>query len=82
MKDLPPGHLEQGKHAYRSIMLGDQEFDMSTGFDDLHTRVYEDILAGGGYGIQDARPSIELVHEIRTAELKTPGADAHPYLTR
>ncbi len=80
--DLPPGHLAAGKHAFRALEMDGHAFDFSTGFDDLHTRVYEDVLAGGGYGIEDARPSIELVHGLRTATLSAPGADAHPTLRR
>ena len=56
-------------HAYRALRIGEDAFDFSTGFDDLHTRVYEDIIGGGGFRIADARPSIELVHRIRTCEL-------------
>jgi UDP-N-acetyl-2-amino-2-deoxyglucuronate dehydrogenase len=69
VNDLPPGYLAQGRHAHRSLTLGDDGFDFSTGFDDLHTRVYEGILTGQGYRIADARPSIELVHRIRTCPL-------------
>lgn len=51
----------------RSLRIDGSEIDLSEGFDDLHTRVYERTLAGRGFGIADARPSIELVHRIRTA---------------
>ena len=71
INDLPPGHLESGKHAHRALTTDDDSFDFSTGFDDLHTRVYRQILEGGGYGIEDARPSIELVHRLRTLPLST-----------
>ena len=67
--DLPEGHLEKGLHAHRALTIGEDAFDFSSGFDDLHTRVYEDILSGGGFSIEDARPSIELVHRIRQCEL-------------
>jgi len=67
--DLPAGCLEQGKHAYRSITLDGREVEFSEGFGDLHTRVYEATLAGQGFGIEDARPSIELVHQIRHADV-------------
>lgn len=77
-EDLPPGWLESGKHAYRALQMDDLAFDFSTGFDDLHTRVYADLLAGGGYGVADARPSINLVHAIRNADLATIDALAHP----
>lgn len=68
-EDLPPGHLERGLHAHRRLRLGDAEFDFSAGFDDLHTESYAEILAGRGFGVEDARPSVELVHRIRTAKL-------------
>ena len=67
--DLPEGHLEKGLHAHRALTIGEDAFDFSSGFDDLHTRVYEDILSGGGFSIEDARPSIELVHRIRQCDL-------------
>jgi UDP-N-acetyl-2-amino-2-deoxyglucuronate dehydrogenase len=70
LDDLPPGHRERGLHAYRTLTMGDDSFDFSSGFDDLHSRVYEGILEGRGYRIQDARPSIDLVHNVRTCELK------------
>ncbi len=76
--DLPPGFLVAGKHAHRGLTLDGQAFDFSTGFDDLHTRVYQDILNGGGYGIQDARPSIALVHTVRTGDVEGVGPEAHP----
>ena len=47
---------------------------------DLHQRVYEETLAGRGFGIEDARPSIELVHRIRHAPVVAAGGDAHPYV--
>lgn len=78
--DLPPGFLAAGKHAYRGLTLDGEEFDFSTGFDDLHTKVYQDVLSGGGYGINDARPSIELVHQVRTSELTAVGPESHPRL--
>ena len=52
--------------------------EFSDGFDDLHTRVYQETLAGRGFGIDDARPSLELVHRIRHAEIASRDADPHP----
>ncbi|MEZ4434169.1 MAG: Gfo/Idh/MocA family oxidoreductase [bacterium] len=69
LADLPPGHQARGLHAHRKLTTGDDAFDFSAGFDDLHTRTYAEILAGRGFGLDDARPSIELVHHIRTAPL-------------
>jgi UDP-N-acetyl-2-amino-2-deoxyglucuronate dehydrogenase len=80
--DLPDGWLASGKHAYRTLTMGDDSFDFSTGFDDLHTRVYERTLAGNGFGIEDARPSINLVHRIRTDELSSTDGPVHPFVLR
>jgi UDP-N-acetyl-2-amino-2-deoxyglucuronate dehydrogenase len=40
--------------------------------------VYEDVLAGKGFGIDDARPSVELAHRLRTATVTSPSEPAHP----
>ena len=69
VSDLPEGHLAKGLHAHRALTMGEDAFDFSSGFDDLHTKVYQEILDGRGYGIEDARPSIELVHGIRTCDI-------------
>ena len=63
--DLPEEIKQKGQRTYRSITFDGEEIEFSGGFTDLHTVVYEDILNGGGFGIEDARPSIELVYQIR-----------------
>lgn len=78
--DLPVAAAANGRTTYRSIAIDGQELEFTEGFADLHTRVYEEVLAGRGFGIDDVRPSIELVHGIRTAPV-TPARDlAHPLL--
>ncbi|MEC7520517.1 MAG: Gfo/Idh/MocA family oxidoreductase [Myxococcota bacterium] len=79
-EDLPEASLRAGQPAFRSITMDGEEIEFSTGFTDLHTRVYEDVLAGGGYSIEDARPSIELAHRIRTTAPTEAGERAHPLL--
>jgi len=66
-KELPESAKAQDLRTFRSIKVDGEEFEFSGGFTDLHTRVYEDILAGGGYGLSDALPAIDLVHRIRMA---------------
>ncbi len=76
-----PFPVEPGKNTtYRSITVDGQEIEFSGGFTDLHTRVYEETLAGRGFSIQDARPSIELTHRIRTAPISPRDDQVHPYL--
>jgi UDP-N-acetyl-2-amino-2-deoxyglucuronate dehydrogenase len=63
--DLPDAAKARNQRTYRSIRMDGAEVEFSEGFTDLHTASYRDILAGGGFGIDDARPSISLVHDIR-----------------
>ncbi|MFP4471733.1 MAG: Gfo/Idh/MocA family protein [Bacteroidales bacterium] len=61
-----PGHIRQtGQRTYRSISIEGEEIEFSGGFTDLHTIAYEKILSGKGYGLDDARNSINIVHKIR-----------------
>ncbi len=78
--DLPETARQANKTTFRSITVGGQEVEFSEGFTDLHTRVYEKTLAGDGFGIEDARPSIELTHRIREAEISPMDTLAHPFL--
>ena len=76
--DLPDPVRMDGGHAFRSVLMDDQEVEFSTGFRDLHTTVYEEILAGRGHGIEDARPAIELAYRVRTEPVMAPRRSKHP----
>jgi UDP-N-acetyl-2-amino-2-deoxyglucuronate dehydrogenase len=80
--DLPFKGEPGKKSTYRSITVDGQEIEFSEGFADLHTRVYEHTLAGNGFGIEDARPSIQLTYAIRTSPIVPAGDLAHPLLAR
>ena len=62
---LPAEVKQKGKRTYRSLKMDGKEIEFSDGFTDLHTKSYAEILAGRGFGLKDARPSIELAHDIR-----------------
>lgn len=79
-RDLPFAVQPGRRSTFRSITVDGDEIEFSGGFTDLHTRVYEETLAGRGFGIDDARPSIELVHGIRTAKVSKPTGPFHPNL--
>ena len=72
----------QGKQStFRTITVNGNEIEFSKGFTDLHTISYESILAGHGFGLEDARFSVETVEHIRTAKVEEALAtDAHPAL--
>ena len=63
---LPNKVKEKGQTTFRSITIDGEELEFSGGFTDLHTLVYRDILNGKGYGLNEARTAIEIVHKIRT----------------
>ena len=74
--DLIPEEIkEKGQRTYRSITVDGEEVEFSGGFTELHTESYKHILADTGFGLEDARKSIEIVHEIRNAEMKIPVED-------
>ncbi len=68
--DLPQSAKNVGQPTFRSITIDRDEIEFSGGFTDLHTKVYENILKGNGFTIEDARPSIQLAHDIRCAVVK------------
>jgi len=58
--------------SFRSILIDGKELEFSSGFEDLHTISYSQILEGKGFSLSDVKPSIEVVHEIREKELVQP----------
>lgn len=76
---LPASVKEKGQRTYRSLTMEGNEIEFSEGFKDLHTRSYEEILAGNGYGLSDALPSIQLVHDIRMQPPVGLKGDYHPF---
>jgi len=81
-KDIP-NNEDESLRTFRSITVDEDEIEFSGGFTDLHTRVYEETMAGNGFGIEDARPSIELVHKLRTMPLtENPSGLVHPSIQK
>jgi UDP-N-acetyl-2-amino-2-deoxyglucuronate dehydrogenase len=79
--DLPFAPEPGVKTTFRSITVDGEEIEFSEGFGDLHTRVYEELLAGRGFRIADARPSVTLTHRIRHTTVSAPDiALRHPML--
>ena len=79
-EDVLPAEIKaEGQRTYRSIKLEGEELEFSTGFTDLHTRVYEGILNGKGYNLNETRTAIEIVHEVRTQKPIGLKGDYHPF---
>ena len=76
---LPLEIKQKGQTTYRSIKIVGEEIEFSDGFKDLHTVSYQDILNGGGFGLDDAKTSIEIIHDIRNATLIPLMNEYHPF---
>lgn len=81
-KDLPEECKSQGKATFRSITIDSHEVEFSEGFTDLHTIVYRETLAGRGFGLDDARPSVVLAHDIRNAKIIGVNENSHPLVKK
>jgi len=80
--DLPES-VKGKKSTYRNIDISGEQLEFSEGFTDLHTISYREILAGNGYGLEDARHCIETVDVIRSATpVRDSGGEAHPFVAR
>ena len=73
---------QPGQTTYRSITVDGEEIEFSGGFTDLHTQSYQAILAGHGFGLDAARPSIEAVSAIRTAPVEPGRGERHPDIAK
>jgi len=68
-----------GQRTYRSITVDGEEIEFSGGFTELHTRSYEEILKGNGFGLDEAYGSIRTVSEIRTKDAIGLKGEYHPF---
>lgn len=78
VSDVPAAERAAGKRTYRALLANGRSVEFSDGFTDLHTRCYEEILAGRGFGLEENRAAIEAVADIRTAPITASADMMHP----
>ncbi|MCX6227019.1 MAG: Gfo/Idh/MocA family oxidoreductase [Bacteroidia bacterium] len=78
--DLPLSAKEKSLRTHRSLTIDGEEIEFSDGFTDLHTRIYEGILSGSGFGLEANRIAIQTVSDIRNHQAIGLHGDFHPYL--
>jgi UDP-N-acetyl-2-amino-2-deoxyglucuronate dehydrogenase len=78
--DLPAGVRNRNQRTFRSITVDNEEVEFSDGFAELHTQTYRNILDGKGFGLEEARRSIETVYTIRNSKAVGLKGEYHPYL--
>ncbi|MGB1284645.1 MAG: Gfo/Idh/MocA family oxidoreductase [Polaribacter sp.] len=76
---LPQEIKERRQKTYRSITVDGNEIEFSGGFTELHTESYKEILKGNGFGLVDAKQSIEISHAIRNLSIFDKG-EKHLFL--
>lgn len=77
--DLPEEVSRNSKTTFRSIKVDHEEIEFTEGFTDLHTKVYSETLVGRGFGLETARPSVELVYKIRNEKVSSKQTVLHPF---
>lgn len=80
--NLPDKAKAEGQRTYRSITVDGDEIEFSGGFTDLHTRSYEEILAGRGFGLDENIVAIETVADIRNITPLGKVGEYHPFLNK
>jgi UDP-N-acetyl-2-amino-2-deoxyglucuronate dehydrogenase len=80
--DLPEEVRKKGQATFRSITMDGEKIEFSEGFTDLHTVVYRETLAGKGFSLDDAKPSVILANDIRNAPSIGINENAHPFLKK
>ena len=78
--DLPEEIKQKNQRTFRSISIDNEELEFSEGFTELHTKSYQKILLNEGFGLEEVRSSIEIVHDIRNQEIKQLG-EKHPFVS-
>ncbi|NLV25102.1 MAG: Gfo/Idh/MocA family oxidoreductase [Deltaproteobacteria bacterium] len=79
---LPAAAEKEGKTTYRAINVDGEAFEFSGGFTDLHTESYRQILAGRGFGLDQVRESIRIVHTFRQMSPLGAKGEFHPFCTK
>jgi UDP-N-acetyl-2-amino-2-deoxyglucuronate dehydrogenase len=78
--DIPDTVKASGQRTFRSITVDGEEIEFSDGFAELHTMSYKEILAGRGFGLEDARQSVETAYTIRNSKPAGLKGNYHPIL--
>jgi len=79
---IPDEIKATGQRTFRSITVDGEEIEFSGGFTDLHTRSYQEILKGNGFGLDEAYGSISTVSTIRNLDAIGMKGDYHPFCKR
>ena len=77
---IPAEVKVKGQRTYRCVTLDGEEIEFSGGFTDLHTLVYQQTLTGQGFGLEEAKTAIQIVHDIRHQKATGKVCNSHPLI--
>ncbi|MFB9149860.1 Gfo/Idh/MocA family protein [Roseovarius ramblicola] len=80
VNDVPAEERAAGRRTFRAVTADGENVEFSEGFTELHTRIYEEVLAGRGFGVEENRVAIETVAHIRDAPIARHGDLVHPFV--
>lgn len=78
--DIPESGRAANARAFRRMKIDGEAVDFTDGFAELHTRAYEEIVGGRGFGLEDNRRAVEIAHDIRRAAVEPGRGERHPLL--
>lgn len=81
-KDLPLNIKIKKQRTYRSITIDQTEIEFSHNFTELHTKSYKKILMGQGFGLREAKKSVEIAHLIRNFQVKCNNNFKHKFISK
>ncbi len=76
---LPEEIKKTSQRTFRAISINNEELEFSSGFTDLHTESYNQILQGKGFGVEESLKSIQLAHQLRHTNISPLTGDFHPF---
>lgn len=77
-KTLPESSKEKGQRTHRSLLIDGETVEFSSGFSELHTKSYADILEGNGFSLEESRKAVQTVYDIRHTDPIGLKGDYHP----
>ncbi len=77
---MPADVRSSGQRTYRSITVDGEEIEFTKGFTDLHTLSYQEIVEGNGFGLNEARASVETAYTIRNTRPALMRGEKHPFV--
>jgi UDP-N-acetyl-2-amino-2-deoxyglucuronate dehydrogenase len=78
--DIPTEIRDQGQRTFRSIKINNEELEFSSGFTELHTEAYNEIIKGNGFSLKENISAISTVSQLRNMKPIGKKGDFHPFL--